>query len=153
MSASNEQFISELLFKGETTESERDVWCVVESVAGVLGDCCWPFPELILGGSFSLILVLALSLSLRSIKFVTRLHVTCVIGLFKFEIRVVIFSCIPLLLLSHLVFHGEVSRSVRARQCVNVRWECPIMSGSLLPLNMICLTMISFLILSLSHYI
>ena len=81
------------------------------------------------------------------------MHVTCVICLFQLEIGIVEFSRISLFLFGILFFLGEVIWSVRARQCVDVRWESSIVSNTLLSLNMVCLAMVSLHILTLFHYI
>ena len=142
-----------MAFKGERQASERDVWCIIEFVTCVLRNSGRPLPVLIFICSLSLILILSFFLSLSIIQIITRLHVTCVIRLFQLEVRIVELFRISLFLFSHLFFLGEVVWSVRAWQCVNVRWESSIVSNTFLSLNMVCLAMVSLHILPLFHYI
>ena len=134
-------------------QSESDVGGVVEPIAGILGHGGGSLPELVLCGPLPLVLVLALPLSLCSVEGVPRLHVTCVICLLQLEVGVVVFPGVPLLLLGHLVFLGEEGGGVRARQRVDVRRESPVVGMSFLPLNMVCLAVVSLHILTLLHHV
>ena len=81
------------------------------------------------------------------------MHVARVVCLLQLEIGIVVLSNIPLFLLGHLVFLGKVSGGVRARQGVDVGRESSVVGDPLLPLNMVCLAVISLHVLTLLHHI